>query len=97
MPHPAPVRLAAGRTPAAWYCSRPLGAYVARQLGPTCLLSFRQVEALLGRPLPPVASARRPWWSNHHSHPQAYHGWLAAGWRVASVDLDRQVVAFRQG
>ena len=76
---------------------QPLGAYLAGQPGPTCALSFREVEALLGRPLPPVAGTRRPWWSNHHSHPQAYHGWLAAGWRVASVDVRGQRVTFRKG
>ena len=76
---------------------RPLGAYLARQPGPTCALTFGEVEALLGRPLPPVAGARRPWWSNHHAHPQAYYGWLAAGWRIAAVDLDHQRVTFRRG
>ena len=76
---------------------RPLGAYLMHQPGPTCALSFREVEGHLGRALPPVASALRAWWSNHHSHAQAYHGWRAAGWRIASVDLARQVVTLRKG
>ena len=76
---------------------RPLGAYLADQPGPTCVLTFREIEACLGRPLPSSASARRDWWNNHHGHAYAYHGWLAAGWRVASVDLERQLVTFRQG
>ncbi len=75
----------------------PLGAHLARQPGPTCVLTFREVEARLGRALPPAACALRAWWSNHHSHAQAYHGWRAAGWRVAAVDLAHQRVTFRKG
>jgi hypothetical protein len=76
---------------------RPLGAYLTRQPGPTCLLTVREIEEHLGRALPPAAGALRAWWSNHHSHAQAYHGWLAAGWRLAAVDLARQTVTVRKG
>ena len=76
---------------------RPLGAYLMCQPGPTCSLTFRELEARLGRPLPPSAGARRAWWNNHHGHSHAHHGWLAAGWRVASVDLACQRVTFRTG
>ena len=61
------------------------------------MLTFREVEALLGRPLPPSARARRDWWTNHHGHAQAHYGWRAAGWRIVSVDLERQLVTFRKG
>ncbi len=76
---------------------QPLGAYLARQPGPTCVLTFREVEARLGRPLPPSACARRDWWNNRHVQSHAYHGWLAAGWRIVSVDLECQLVTFRKG
>ena len=76
---------------------RPLGAYLTRQPGPTCALTFREIEACLRRRLPPTASVRRDWWRNRHVYSHAYHGWLAAGWRVESVDLARQVVTFRKG
>ena len=76
---------------------RPLGAYLIQQPGPTRALSFREVEAHLGRALPPTARALRAWWGNHPAHPHAYHGWLAAGWRIAAVDLARQTVTFRKG
>ena len=32
---------------------QPLIASLARQPGPTCALAFREIEARLGRPLPP--------------------------------------------
>ena len=76
---------------------RPLGDYLTRQPGPACVLAFCEIEAHLGRPLPLTASARRPWWSNHHGHSRAHHGWLTAGWRIASVALARQGVTFRKG
>jgi hypothetical protein len=74
----------------------PLSAYLTRQPGPTCVLAFREIEERLGRALPPAASARRDWWSNYPAHPQAYHGWLAAGWRMAAVDVARQRVTFQK-
>ena len=76
---------------------RPLGAHLRQQPGPTDALTFREIEARLGRPLPPSAGAHRTWWSNQHVHAHAYHGWLAAGWRIAAVDLARQTVTFRKG
>ena len=75
---------------------QPLGAYLARQPGPTHTLTFGEVEALLGRPLPAYAHAERAWWTNDPGHSQADDGWLAAGWQVASVDRSRQTVAFRK-
>ena len=75
----------------------PLGAYLARQPGPTCVLTFSEIEVCLGRQLPPTAGVRRDWWRNRHIHSHAYHGWLAAGWRIVSVDLERQLVTFRKG
>ena len=76
---------------------RALGGYLTRQPGPSCALSFREIEACLGRPLPPTAGVRRDWWRNRHVDSHAYHGWLAAGWRIVSVDLERQLVTFRKG
>ncbi len=75
---------------------QPLGAYLARQAGPTYTLTFPQIEAILGRPLPPIAHARRDWWTNVPARSQADHGWLAAGWQVDSVDRGRQTVTFRK-
>jgi hypothetical protein len=76
---------------------RPLGAYLVRQPGPTCSLTVAEVEALLGRPLPPSARTRRTWWANYHAHNHCYHGWLAVGWRSEAVDMAGQRVTFRKG
>lgn len=60
----------------------------------SAVLSFQEIEALLGRPLPPSALVHRAWWANDtHSHVQA-RAWLQVGWRVASVNLSEGRVTF---
>lgn len=58
-------------------------------------LSFVQIEAILGSPLPKSAYSRLTWWDNEIpsglSHKNA---WLNVLWRVAKVDLLEQTVHF---
>jgi hypothetical protein len=49
------------------------------------MLSFQQIETILGSPLPDSASRHRPWWANG-GHTQAA-AWLDVGWEVKSVSL----------
>ncbi|GHT94651.1 hypothetical protein FACS1894141_1730 [Spirochaetia bacterium] len=49
------------------------------------MLSFQQVETILGYPLPDSASKHRPWWANG-GHTQAA-AWLDVGWEIKSVSL----------
>ncbi len=60
-------------------------------------LTFAQVEALIGRPLPaPSRAARRhrPWWHGLGNAPHAWYGWQRVGWRVETVDLAAETVTF---
>ncbi len=59
----------------------------------TVILSFAQIEDVLGRSLPVSARSHRSWWGNDSFHVQAA-AWRAAGWRVFKVDLARQAVTF---
>ena len=64
----------------------PLAAYLAG-LPPeteTVTLSFPEIEALIGEPLPPTARAR-PWWSNIRG--MTPRPWFVAGWQVARCEL----------
>jgi hypothetical protein len=72
---------------------RALEEHLRSNEGDEVTLTFTQIEALLGRPLPESARRHRPWWSNDltHSHARA---WMGSGWRVASVDMDDQIVTF---
>ena len=57
-------------------------------------MSFREVEAVLGFPLPVSARKHQAWWSNtRHGHSHAA-AWLDAGWRTANLDLAREAVTF---
>ncbi len=61
-------------------------------------LSFQQVESILGFALPPSAYRHRAWWGNPSSprdHPYAQE-WLAAGWKVDTVDQQAEWVRFRR-
>jgi DNA-binding transcriptional regulator YiaG len=56
-------------------------------------LTFAEVEAILGKPLPPSAKSSRAWWANSASaHAQA---WQEAGWLVDAVDFEDEVIVFR--
>jgi len=52
------------------------------------LLSFSQIEEIIGAALPASASRHRPWWANQEEgrRPHA-RAWMGAGWCVCSVDL----------
>ena len=59
----------------------------------TAILSFAQIEDVMGKALPLSARRHHSWWGNDSYHVQAV-AWRAAGWRVFKVDLTRQVVTF---
>ncbi|MCC7104950.1 MAG: hypothetical protein IT307_07385 [Chloroflexi bacterium] len=58
------------------------------------VLTFDQLELLLGRRLPPSARRYVAWWSNTPDRSRHCYAWLEAGWRVEDVRLDLQTVAF---
>lgn len=59
-------------------------------------LSFAQIEDILAFPLPPSARTHRAWWANDtngHAHSKS---WLAADWKVSSINMDQEKVSFSQ-
>jgi hypothetical protein len=64
----------------------------------TIRLTFSEIEALLGRPLPASASKFSAWWGNESSrkagHTQAM-AWLNAGFK-ARVSLKQRAVEFHR-
>ena len=54
------------------------------------VLTYPEIEALLGFALPPSAYKYQPWWANDNSHSQA-KAWLNADWRVVQVNLGKSV------
>jgi hypothetical protein len=58
-------------------------------------LTFDQVEALLGNPLPKSATKLMTWWTNVEPKIQSHRtAWLNHGWTVAEFDLQARRVKF---
>ena len=55
--------------------------------------SFREIEAILGFPLPASAHRHSAWWANGGGHGHAL-SWLAAGWETCDVGPAAKTVAF---
>ncbi|MFD3166301.1 DUF4268 domain-containing protein [Herpetosiphon sp. NSE202] len=57
-------------------------------------LSFVKVEKIIDSELPDSARKHRAWWANDsHTHVQSM-SWLAADWRVSSINMDKELVTF---
>jgi hypothetical protein len=58
-------------------------------------LTFDQVEAILGSPLPASATRLKTWWTNVQSKIQSHRtAWLNNGWMVAEFDQQGRWVRF---
>ena len=58
-------------------------------------VSFDRISDVIGRSLPPSASAHRAYWANTTANSRA-RSWLSAGWRVVSVDGIGRLVRFER-
>ncbi len=56
-------------------------------------LSFAEIEAILGQPLPATALTTRAWWAN--SQTAQGRAWREAGWLVDYPDFKEKLVIFR--
>jgi DNA-binding transcriptional regulator YiaG len=56
-------------------------------------LSFDEIEAIIGNPLPRSARYNRAWWAN--SPTSQGQAWLEAGWLVDAVNIEGAWVVFR--
>lgn len=74
-----------------------LHAHLSRRNGRPEMLSFEDIEEIIGRALPVSAVKHRSFWANdnqdHHPHARA---WMRAGYRVAYVDRAEKVVRFER-
>ncbi len=58
-------------------------------------LTFDQVEAILGSPLPKSAIKLQTWWTNVEPKIQSHRtAWLNNGWRVTEFDQKARWVKF---
>lgn len=88
-----PVERRASRVPVQY---RSLHAYLEHRHAAVVVLTFEQIEMLLGVALPASASTERDWWvdatarTNRHSE-----AWLVAG-RTAAPNLSARTVTFER-
>jgi hypothetical protein len=72
----------------------PLRAYLSDQSSPVVVMSFAQIERVIGSPMAASAWNTRQWWANtsgSHDHARA---WLDVGRRTRSVNFNSQTVEF---
>ena len=62
--------------------------------GARIAMTFDEIEALLGFPLPASARRHRAFWSNNPDNNVMTRAWREAGYRTADVDLARGALAF---
>ncbi|HSM81297.1 MAG TPA: helix-turn-helix domain-containing protein [Nodosilinea sp.] len=74
----------------------PLFEHLQRCDQATLILSFAEIEALMGCSLPASARVKKNWWSNRDSASALQAGaWVSAGYQVSAVDLAQQHVTFQ--
>jgi hypothetical protein len=79
------------------YKYEPLRAHLSSISEPVVVMTYAEIERLLGGRLPNTAYGEswRQWWANTETHSQAL-AWLRAGWRVTRPDLANKRVEFRR-
>lgn len=76
---------------------RPFYEYLAHRYATTVVLSFRDIEALLGFALPTAARTDRDWWTRAGSGACRHSVAWAAARRTATPNLAAQTVTFDRG
>jgi hypothetical protein len=92
-----PIRLRCGAGEKQMRKYAALHSHLNRRNGRPEMLSFEDIEQIIGKPLPQSAVKHRSFWANdnqdHHSHARA---WMKAGYRVAYLDREQKVVRFER-
>jgi len=74
----------------------PLGPFLRSRATEEAAMTFEEVEAVIGAPLPPAAGRHAAWWSNNPSNNVMTQVWLEAGYRTERVDLGGRKLVFRR-
>jgi hypothetical protein len=72
-----------------------LTTWLEQQAPARLRVSFGEIEAVLGRPLPPSAYKYRAWWSNNPDNNVMTRAWRAAGYETAEVDMAGEQLVFQ--
>jgi hypothetical protein len=72
----------------------PLSSYLERRHASYVVLTFEQIESLLGFPLPPPASTEQEWWTGQTGDVDGHIDAWALAERTATPNLSARTVAF---
>ena len=64
--------------------------------GDEVVMTFSEIETLIGRSLAASARTRRAWWSNRSRGAVQAAAWMGAGYHVEELDLEAETVTFRK-
>lgn len=70
--------------------------YLAKYGDDDWIVSFVEIERLIGFDLPKSAFQHRTWWANSGGTQVHQNAWLSVGWRVANADPSSQTVTFKR-
>ena len=73
----------------------PLERFLSAHPESGCMLTFAEIEEIIGAPLPPSARRHKRWWGNDRTHVQA-RSWLATSREVGKLRLAEEQVLFRR-
>ena len=74
----------------------PLTAHLRASGKAEILMTFGQVETVIGAKLPASAYRHRSWWSNNPSNSVVTRAWIEAGYISTGVDMARRTLVFRK-
>jgi hypothetical protein len=75
---------------------QPLQSHLERRRGRPEMLTFEDIEEIIGKTLPESAMKYRSFWSNDNQENGAARAWSRAGYRVAYLDREQKVVRFER-
>jgi hypothetical protein len=88
-----PIERPQPRVPAEY---RPLHTYLDRRYAAKVVLTFEQMEALMGRALPPPAYTELDWWTGAAARTSRHsEAWVGAG-RTAIPNFSAKIVTFER-
>lgn len=71
-----------------------LAEFLSLSVQDEVILTFRQIELIIGDKLPESARTHNAWWSNATtSHPHA-DTWLLSGYKTHSLSLEEETISF---
>ena len=75
---------------------KPLQSHLERRHGRPEMLTFEDIEEIIGKTLPESAIKHRSFWANDNTENGPARAWVRAGYRVAYLDREEKVVRFER-